>query len=189
MPLKHFHIPLDSCREHWKAPIRSKRGSESKRRMATKISFFNLKGGVGKTSLLVNVASCLAYLGKKVLVVDFDAQSNSSIWLMRLDRWNALNRDPSNFILSLFTETGSSLRSCIQKDVVRDADGEIALKGQDLARASFNLMDFEHDLPNPWEKPFYAHYYEELQSVEKDYDYIFRLPAQFLPRTKNVRIQ
>ena len=57
--------------------------------------------------------------------------------------------------------------------MVRDADGEIALKGQDLVRASFNLMDFEHDLPNPWEKPFYAHYYEELQSVEKDYDYIF----------------
>ena len=141
--------------------------------MATKISFFNLKGGVGKTSLLVNVASCLAYLGKKVLVVDFDAQSNSSIWLMRLDRWNALNRDPSNFILSLFTETGSSLRSCIQKDVVRDADGEIALKGLDLVPASFNLMDLEHELPNPWEKPFYAHFYEELQSVEKDYDYIF----------------
>ena len=100
--------------------------------MATKISFFNLKGGVGKTSLLVNVASCLAYLGKKVLVVDFDAQSNSSIWLMRLDRWNALNRNPSNFILSLFKETGSSISSCIQKDVVRDSDGEIALKGLDL---------------------------------------------------------
>ena len=39
--------------------------SESKRRMATIISFFNLKGGFRKTSLLVNVASFLAYLGKK----------------------------------------------------------------------------------------------------------------------------
>ena len=60
--------------------------------MATRISFLNIKGGTGKTSLLVNVASCLAFMGKRVLVVDFDAQSNSSIWLMRLDRWNALNR-------------------------------------------------------------------------------------------------
>ncbi len=106
-------------------------------------------------------------------MVDFDAQSNSSIWLMRLDRWNALNRNPSNFILSLFKETGSSISSCIQKDVVRDSDGEIALKGLDLVPSSFNLMDLEHELPNPWEKPFYAHFYQELKPIEKDYDYIF----------------
>ena len=111
--------------------------SESKRRMAAILSFFNLEGGFGKTSLLVNVASFLAYLGK-ILLVDFDAKSDSSIWLTRLDRWNALNRDPSNFIPSIFKETGSSLRSCIQKDVGRDADGEIALKGLDLIPASFN---------------------------------------------------
>ncbi len=141
--------------------------------MATKISFLNLKGGVGKTSLLVNVASCLAYMGKRVLVVDFDAQSNSSIWLMRLDRWNALNRNPENFILNVFKENGSSLRACIQKDVVRDTEGELALKGLDLVPASFNLMDLEHEVPNPWEKPFYAHFYEELQEVESNYDYIF----------------
>ncbi len=141
--------------------------------MATKISFLNLKGGTGKTSLLVNVASCLAYMGKRVLVVDFDAQSNSSIWLMRLDRWNALNRNPSNFVLSVFKENGPSLRNCIQKDVVRDSDGEIALKGLDLIPSSFSLMDLEHEVPNPWEKPFYAHFYDELQDIENLYDYIF----------------
>ncbi len=141
--------------------------------MANKISFLNLKGGVGKTSLLVNVASCLAYMGKRVLVVDFDAQSNSSIWLMRLDRWNALNSDPENFVLSVFKEGGSELRNCIQKDIVRDAEGEIALKGLDLVPANFRLMDLEHEVPNPWEKPFYAHFFEELKEVENDYDYIF----------------
>ena len=70
-------------------------------------------------------------MGKRVLVIDFDAQSNSSIWLIRLDRWNALNRNPANFVLSVFKENGSSLRNCIQKDVVRDAEGDIALKGLD----------------------------------------------------------
>lgn len=148
--------------------------------MATKISFLNLKGGVGKTSLLVNVASCLAYLGKRVLVVDFDAQSNSSIWLMRLDRWNALNRHSSNFILSVFKQNGSSLRSCIQKDIVRDSDGEIALKGLDLVPSSFALMDLDHDVPNPWEKPFYAHFFGELQEIENQYDYIlYDCPPSF----------
>jgi chromosome partitioning protein len=141
--------------------------------MAVKISFLNLKGGVGKTSLLVNVASCLAYMGKRVLVVDFDAQSNSSIWLMRLDRWNALGRNPNNFILSAFKEDGSDLKQCVQKDIVRNADDEKVLKGLDLIPASFPLMDLEHEVSNPWGKPFYAHFQEELTEIEDQYDYIF----------------
>jgi len=55
------------------------------------MAFINYKGGVGKTSLLVNVAACLAKLGKRVLICDFDTQSNASIWLMKLDRWNKIN--------------------------------------------------------------------------------------------------
>lgn len=141
--------------------------------MAVKISFLNLKGGVGKTSLLVNVAACLAYMGKRVLVVDFDAQSSSSIWLMRLDRWNLLNRNPNNFILSAFKEGGSGLRQCIQKDIVRNADDEKVLKGLDLIPSNFRLMDLEHEVPNPWGKPFYAHFHEELSEIEDQYDYIF----------------
>jgi chromosome partitioning protein len=141
--------------------------------MAVKISFLNLKGGVGKTSLLVNVASCLAYMGKRVLVVDFDYQSNSSIWLMRLDRWNTLNRNQNNFVLSVFKEGGSGLKQCVQKDIVRNADDEKVLKGLDLIPASFSLMDLEHEVPNPWGKPFYAHFKEELNEIEDQYDYIF----------------
>ena len=63
----------------------------SRANMARKISFINYKGGVGKTSLIVNTAACLAKLGKRVLLCDFDTQSNASIWLMRLERWNKLN--------------------------------------------------------------------------------------------------
>jgi len=51
----------------------------------------NYKGGVGKTSLIVNTAACLAKRGQRVLLFDFDTQSNASIWLMRLERWNRIN--------------------------------------------------------------------------------------------------
>ena len=92
---------------------------------------------------------------------------------MRLDRWNALYRNPANFVLSVFKENGSSIRSCIQKDVVRDTEDDIALKGLDLVPSSFSLMDLEHEVPNPWEKPFYAHFFDELRDIEDQYDYIF----------------
>lgn len=47
------------------------------------ISVINLKGGVGKTTTTVAMAEILAgELGKRVLVVDLDPQTNSTTMLM-----------------------------------------------------------------------------------------------------------
>ena len=42
------------------------------------ITMYNNKGGVGKTTSVINIAYSLSKMGKKVLVMDFDEQKNSS---------------------------------------------------------------------------------------------------------------
>ena len=42
------------------------------------IAFANQKGGVGKTTSCVNIASYMAAMGKKILVVDIDPQGNAT---------------------------------------------------------------------------------------------------------------
>ncbi len=86
--------------------------------MARKIAFLNYKGGVGKTSLIVNTAASLARRGMRVLLMDFDTQSNASIWLMKLDRWNKINAAGAGSVYSIFDPGTARLKDIIIKDVV-----------------------------------------------------------------------
>ena len=149
--------------------------------MARKICFLNYKGGVGKTSLVVNTAACLAKAGRRVLLCDFDTQSNASIWLMRLERWNKLNADGQGSIYSFFEPGGVQLDDLIVRDVTEDKHGRHVLPGLDLLPTTFNLVDLENEYDGDPRLPAYALFEEQLDAVSRDYDYVlFDCPPNLL---------
>jgi chromosome partitioning protein len=149
--------------------------------MARKISFINYKGGVGKTSLIINTAAALAKLGKRVLLFDFDTQSNASIWLLKLDRWNKLNATGEGAIYSIFDPGRAQVQDIIIKDVVEGRSGEKLLPGLDLVPTTFNLVDLENEYAGDPKRPPYLKFYEQLAAVEANYDFIlFDCPPNIL---------
>ncbi|MGJ8653449.1 MAG: ParA family protein [Opitutaceae bacterium] len=140
--------------------------------MARKLAFINYKGGVGKTSLIVNIAACLAKKGKKVLLCDLDTQSNSSIWLLRIERWNRINMERRGSSYSIFDPGEDRIKDIIVKDVVRDNQGNSQLPGLDLLPTTFNLIDIENEYKINPQNPHYLIFNEQIREVEADYDYI-----------------
>ena len=70
-----------------------------------KVSFINMKGGVGKTTLSTNVAHCLATRENcKVLVVDIDPQFNATQCFFSGDKYIEYLKNKGRTILDLFQE-------------------------------------------------------------------------------------
>jgi len=62
-----------------------------KTKTMTIISFINMKGGVGKTTTVVEIASILAKEHcKNVLIIDLDPQTNATFSLMGIEIWEQL---------------------------------------------------------------------------------------------------
>lgn len=62
------------------------------------VSIFNNKGGVGKTTLTYHLASAISELGKRVIVFDFDPQSNLTLHAMEESKIEELWEAEEGFI-------------------------------------------------------------------------------------------
>ncbi|MDD2707874.1 MAG: ParA family protein [Verrucomicrobiae bacterium] len=142
---------------------------------ARRIAFLNCKGGVGKTSVAVNVAACLVHDQKlRVLLVDLDPQSNASIWLMGLPRWSVLDGMPHRTIMAAFNDDGHHLLDAIHDGVIEDENRLKLLPTLDMIPAIYDLMsvDHDHDFANTRHEPYFIRFYHEMEPMFARYDYI-----------------
>lgn len=63
------------------------------------IAMFNNKGGVGKTTLTCNLASCFARQGKKVILIDADPQCNSTIYCFTNELFTEVYYEKNGFTI------------------------------------------------------------------------------------------
>lgn len=119
-----------------------------------KIAFFNHKGGVGKTTITVNIADALADAGKTVLLADADPQCNLTSFYLEESALETMLADSDD-------GSGGTLWSAV-KPVVEgrggiidvpiwevSADGKIHLLPGDVL-----LSDYEEELPAAWTECF-----------------------------------
>jgi cellulose biosynthesis protein BcsQ len=124
-----------------------------KRHRAKRIVIFNHKGGVGKTTLTINIAAALGGLGKRVLLVDSDPQCNLTSYLIDADVVDSLLDNSDH-------EDGQTIWSALKPLV--DETGDIRkIKPIDLSISrvllvpgDIQLSALEEDLGSSWGEAF-----------------------------------
>ncbi|NLW40099.1 MAG: AAA family ATPase [Tissierellia bacterium] len=123
--------------------------------MGRTISIFNQKGGVGKTTTVINLAAALGKLGKKILIVDADPQGNAT---------SGLGIDKNSLELSLYDGliNGVDLKKIVRKTSAENVD--IIPSNVELAGAEIELIEIENrELSLK----------KALTAIEDEYDIVF----------------
>jgi len=115
------------------------------------ISLVNQKGGVAKTTSVVNIATALVQLGKKVLVIDIDPQGNCTT------NFGFENLEV-NTIAELLIDDKITVEDCI-----------LETKNLHLVGADIGLAEAEFTLANKMAREFILR--KKLHKLKDNYDY------------------
>lgn len=126
------------------------------------ITFFNNKGGVGKTTMVYHIAWMLSELGKRVIAVDLDPQSNLSAMFLDPERLEEIIENESDSVTLLHSITPITEGEGYSPVHIEKINEHIGLLVGNLA-----LSTFEDRLSDAW-----------LKCLSKDV-YSFRITSIF----------
>lgn len=128
--------------------------------MGKVISLVNQKGGVGKTTTSINLSSSLGHLGKKVLLIDLDPQSNSTTGL-GIDR-GKIKKSIYNVIMGECDIKETIIKTPFKNLSIIPA--LIDLAGVDIELIQISVQDKEFIITEQLKK--------QLDTIRDRYDYI-----------------
>lgn len=127
---------------------------------------FNQKGGVGKSSITVNLAAISAHQGKRTLVIDLDPQCNASQYLLGMHAYRD-SEVPAPNIGSFFAQT---LSFRLKEKSPTEYIHKTAVENLDVVPSDPELREVEHLLES---KHKIYKLRSLVKSLERDYDEIY----------------